>query len=198
MMQLAKRMKGSAVLDIIMNMSDTDEELNENESDVDVEPMDQSPSESEDNLSIAESNQSSQNDNDDVQSKDQNSSTAGTSCPTLNTTQGRGRARGRGRGRGRVRRVTECHSTPVSSNIMTAKSGRSWTSEPPAVYRRGMQDIIRCKPGVTPEARIQTEMEAFLLLITPEIIDIIVRETNRYATNCYEHWNSEHPDNKKQ
>ena len=60
-----------------------------------------------------------------------------------------------------------------------------------------MQDIIRCKPGVTPEARIQTEMEAFLLLITPEIIDIIVRETNRYATNCYGHWNSQHPDNKK-
>lgn len=64
------------------------------------------------------------------------------------------------------------HSPPASLNIMTAKSGRSWTSEPPAVYRRGMQDIIRCRPGLTAESRIKTETEAFLLLITPEIIDI--------------------------
>lgn len=84
-------MKGSDVLDIIMNMSDTDE-VHENGVDSDSEPIiDHSSSETEDNKSIAESNQSSEDVDDGYLHSDQNRSAAGTASPALNTTQGRGR-----------------------------------------------------------------------------------------------------------
>ena len=61
-----------------------------------------------------------------------------------------------------------------------------------------MQDIIRNPPGVTRAGTVQ-EMEAsYDLFITPTILDIIMRETNREATRVYAEWNAANPNNVKQ
>lgn len=47
-------------------------------------------------------------------------------------------------------------------------------------------------------ARVGKEISAFQLLTTPEIIDIITRETNREAERVTREWNNENPNNQKE
>jgi hypothetical protein len=77
------------------------------------------------------------------------------------------------------------------------RTGRHWTTEPPALHRRQVQDIIRQQPGVTVEGRKYSIKEVFQLYLTQEIQSVIIRETNREAERCYGEWNSSHPDNQK-
>ena len=80
---------------------------------------------------------------------------------------------------------------------MVGCNGKIWTQDPPALGRRQQQDIIRHHPGVTPEGNVQTIKAAFGLFVTPEILDIIMRETNREATRVYAEWNTAHPNNQR-
>jgi len=194
MSKRAKCMSGSQVIQMIFNMSDTDEEEHSDDSGADS-PVDELPSETEDHVSDGETNQSSDDDANEAAAPRHEDASVGLSTCAAESSRGWVRTRGRGTSRQQMEQRRSVQESPVR---MKAKSGRSWTSQPPAVYRRGKEDIIRCKPGVTAEARIKTETEAFNLLMTPEIIDVIVRETNRYANNCHELWNSQHPERQKQ
>jgi len=78
---------------------------------------------------------------------------------------------------------------------MKAKSGRLWTKVAPAVHRRSPQDIIRTPSGIRREAHAENEMNAFKLLITPEMLDVIARETNREAERKVAAWNEANPHN---
>lgn len=158
MSKRAKCMRGSEVIQMIFNMTDTDEGEDSDDSDSD-RPVDGLPSDTEDNVSVAESNQSSDDDANEVAQSQYQDTSAGPSIRGVDSARGRGQVGRRGRGRGR-RQTEDRHNEQVSPVHMKAKSGRSWTSQSPAIYRRSMEDIIRCKPGVTAEARIKTEREA--------------------------------------
>ena len=94
---------------------------------------------------------------------------------TLNI-RGRGIARGR-RGRGRSRRVLcqgrGAHNTPEAAqptveqpfdgtNTIVDRTGRHWTTRPPAAHRRQVQDIIRQQAGVTFEGHKDSIKEVYL------------------------------------
>ena len=64
--------------------------------------------------------------------------------------------------------------------------------------RRGPQDIIRNPPGVTVGRNLTTLKDAFELFITPDILDIIMRETNREANRVCTEWNAQHQNSNKQ
>jgi len=78
---------------------------------------------------------------------------------------------------------------------MKAKSGRLWSKVAPAVHRRGPQDIICTPSGKRREAHAENEMNAFKLLITPEMLDVIARGTNREAERKVAAWNEANPHN---
>ena len=64
---------------------------------------------------------------------------------------------------------------------MTAKSGKQWSTVPPVPHRRGPQDIIQNPPGVKRSVIVSTELQTFSLFVTPEVLDVKLRETNREA-----------------
>ncbi len=70
--------------------------------------------------------------------------------------------------------------------------------QPPVAHRRGPQDIILNPPGVVLDQKMETLSAVFELFITPEILDIIMRETNREADRVYAEWNTAHQNNQKQ
>ena len=132
---------------------------------------------------------------------------------TTLTKRGRGTARGVRRGRSRSHRGfcqgRGAHNTPDATqptavyqpfggtNTILDRMGRHWTTEPPAVHRRQVQDIIRQQPGVTLEGRKDSIKEAFQFYLTQEIQSVVIKETNREVERCYGEWNSTHPDNQK-
>ena len=70
--------------------------------------------------------------------------------------------------------------------IYKAKSERMWsTKQPNAAVRTTAANLLRQKTGVTSAGKISSIGEAFSLFITDEMLDIIIRETNRYAMNYY-------------
>lgn len=130
-------------------------------------------------------------------------------CPQPPRVIGRGRGRARGnryassnsvRGRARATAVANqdgpnrCPDPTHEGTLFTSKNGSQWYADPPASRRRGPHDIIRNRPGVRREAVSTTELDAFQKIFSPEIFDIIVRETNREAKRICEIWNQEHQD----
>jgi hypothetical protein len=119
--------------------------------------------------------------------------------------RGRGRGRGRCRGRGRINaqagiNTVDQANQPASapqSQVMTGKNGKVWNLTPPSIHKRGPQDIIRHHVGVTAEGKVQSIKAAFELFLTDEILDIIMRETNREANRVYRQWNIDHPEKPK-
>ena len=83
------------------------------------------------------------------------------------------------------------------TNTIVDRTGRHWTTEPPVIHRRQVQDIIRQQPGVTSEGRKDSIKEVFQLYLCEEILSVVIRETNREAERCYREWNSIHQDNQK-
>lgn len=66
------------------------------------------------------------------------------------------------------------------------------------IHRRGSQDIIRNPPGTRLPHAINTELDAFMLFVTEEMLYMILRETNREARRIYTAWNAEHTDSPKE
>ena len=142
-------------------------------------------------------------------SEEKSSDSDNSSTSTIINDQDEIRCRGRGRGRSRTgarrgsrgtRRATytQQEDTPVETNEeMLSKSGRKWSRIPPVVHRRGPQDIIRNPPGIRKESISVKECTAFHKVLTPEILDIVMRETNREAERVYASWNNEHTNNQK-
>ena len=76
--------------------------------------------------------------------------------------------------------------------------GTVWHKHAPDFGRRGPEDIMRQQPGVTHQAQCNTIGQAFSLFITPEMIDLLVLETNREARHKITDWNNDNPENQKQ
>ena len=68
------------------------------------------------------------------------------------------RGPGRGRGRGRGGRATATAANPAlaghddEQTVLEDRTGRIWSTTPPAAHRRQVQDIIKQQPGVTADA----------------------------------------------
>jgi len=117
--------------------------------------------------------------------------------------RGRGGARGRGRGRGKAKEThVQCQKKDNASeqsqpDVMKGKNGKVWNLNPPATYKRGPQDIIRHHVGITAEGKVQCAKASFELFLTDEIVDIVMRETNREAGRVFRQWNEANADNQK-
>ena len=92
---------------------------------------------------------------------------------------GRGRSRGgRGHGRGRGRggsRDSRGHGQDSDGGV---DPDSNWSSEPSAV------DVMPFINEVGPSIPLCSPTETFVTLFTPELLQVIVSETNRYAKQC--------------
>ena len=92
---------------------------------------------------------------------------------------------------------TDNVDTASSTSKITPKSGKVWMTSPPAQSRTPARNIVTLKPGLTDYSKnVQNDVECLKLFITPEIVLIIVTETNRKAQFVYSEWNRDHPDRK--
>lgn len=89
----------------------------------------------------------------------------------------------------------EIDGTAKDIRTYVAKDGTEWSKNPKNIkVRRSLTNILNIAPGLTAySSGISSIRDAFLLFITPEIINIIVTETNRKATDFYERWNAGNP-----
>lgn len=86
-----------------------------------------------------------------------------------------------------------------NQQLLKARNGRIWNTVPPTVTRAPQANILRENMQCTRESRnIQTILDMFKLLITRQIVEIIVQETNRKAKFITEEWNVAHPENIRQ
>ncbi|KAJ4442398.1 hypothetical protein ANN_03984 [Periplaneta americana] len=80
---------------------------------------------------------------------------------------------------------TVCDSVRVTvstaSEKLTAKSGREYVPDPPAQHRRGLENIVRSRVGITNEGKVNNICYSFKKFITEEIVDIIVKHSNEEA-----------------
>lgn len=92
------------------------------------------------------------------------------------------------RPRNRKRRVQkETHAAADETLVLISRNNMRWnTSAPAAATKTANPNILRQRPGITNAARIGTVVAAFHLFVTDDILNIVVRETNRYADNWCE------------
>ena len=136
-----KYMRGSEVIQMICNMSNTDEEQHSDDSDMDRTDK-ESPSETEDHVSYAETNQSSHEDaNQSAESQQQQHQDTSAGLSPCGAKSLRAWAQTQGQGRGRQQVDDHCNKQ-VSPVCMKAKRGWLWTSEPPPINCRGMEDML--------------------------------------------------------
>lgn len=83
---------------------------------------------------------------------------------------------------------------PKLPKFYTSRSGMKWSSHPAEITKTTTANLVRSKPGITKEGGVQDIAEAFSLFLTNDILDIVVRETNRYAERyCAEVNNGQNP-----
>lgn len=88
------------------------------------------------------------------------------------------------------------NSHPVSSakTGQCAKDGTMWSANPPAPKRTLRHNILTSTtPGPTRQTLNLSIVQTFQLIMTDEICDIIIRETNRKAIQVYTKRNEDNP-----
>lgn len=80
---------------------------------------------------------------------------------------------------------------------MKAKSGKVWSCSAPVIHRRQAQDVIHDRPGAKQGSHKPTVSEVYQLYVTEEIIDVVIRETNREGRRVCSKWNDDHPNKLK-
>lgn len=180
----------SQVVQLFMNETDSDENIDSTDSGSDYE----------DHMSSV----SEHSDVEDANPIDPPATTT-VACPPLADdmgaqtvpTRGRGQGRrGRGRGRGRGGSV-KGHETTAHTvgQPLCGKDKFRWDHDPPSVGRRREQDIIRQQPGITALARTNANnlADTFQCFITKEMVDNIVLQTKREARRRIRAWNESNP-----
>lgn len=78
----------------------------------------------------------------------------------------------------------------------TAKDGTQWSKTPISKYtRRSQSNKVVVTPGLTPRsAAIFSVKDAFKVFFSPDIIEIVVNETNRKAKKFYDDYNAANPN----
>lgn len=83
----------------------------------------------------------------------------------------------------------------VDQNFFYGKDGTQWSKEPPAGSRIRQHNIMQFRSG--PRHQTSVPIEVFKLFFSPNIMFIIISETNRHAKAAFEKWNSENPTKTK-
>ena len=85
------------------------------------------------------------------------------------------------------------------AEVFVGRSERRWTTQEPPKRKLPLANIVRQLNGIARQATtIQTIKETFQLMMTPNMINITVTETNRYDNLVIEQWNEKNPERKKQ
>lgn len=82
-----------------------------------------------------------------------------------------------------------------SHQFFFAKDGTKWSKIPPQTGRLRAHNVIRSKGG--PIQNIAVPIEVFKKMFTPNIIFIIIKETNRNAADSINKWNTKNPNKKR-
>lgn len=88
-------------------------------------------------------------------------------------------------------------STLPVGEFYTSKANVVWEKNPPARYRphaHNVAVVARSGPTSVIHARSDSPMNIFKKFVTPEMVSVIVRETNRKASGIIRDWNIAHPD----
>lgn len=79
----------------------------------------------------------------------------------------------------------------------TSKASVIWEKNPPARYRphaHNVSVVPRSGPTSVIQPHFDSPMNIFKKFVTPEMVSVIVRETNRKASDIIRDWNIAHPD----
>ncbi|XP_047534335.1 piggyBac transposable element-derived protein 1-like [Vanessa atalanta] len=75
-------------------------------------------------------------------------------------------------------------------NILIAKDGTRWQSEPLPRTQTSNRNILRQRGGAASFSKLYNQMEIFKNILSNEMCDIILRETNRKGTKVTEAYNN--------
>lgn len=78
-----------------------------------------------------------------------------------------------------------------------AKDGTIWSQTPPSQHQAAVRNIVRQKSGPHRSTETLSICDTFKKIVTSEMIDIIVRCTNKKATAVYKNYNETHPARKQ-
>lgn len=80
-------------------------------------------------------------------------------------------------------------------SILTAKDGTRWQSEPLPRTQTSSRNIIRQRGGPASFCKLYSQMEVFKSILSNDMCDIILRETNRKGTKITEAYNNKLMEN---
>lgn len=84
------------------------------------------------------------------------------------------------------------------AHIFESRSGRKWTTKDPHSTQTAAHNVLRQTRGLVGDAKnVSDKCGALKLLITPDMVNLIVRETNRRAKQVIAKWNTSHPATQK-
>ncbi|XP_031332326.1 piggyBac transposable element-derived protein 4-like [Photinus pyralis] len=92
--------------------------------------------------------------------------------------------------------VDQSDSCGDSDPFYIAKDGTHWSKLPVnKISRRSRANILTVAPGSN--SKTSSIKDAFFLFFTPDILEILVRETNRKARQYFDEWNAANPTRTK-
>lgn len=89
--------------------------------------------------------------------------------------------------------VEENAPTSSTTESMIARDGTQWQPTPPVCQQIRSHNIIRTRSGPLRMTESMTGMQCFKSYFTIEMVDIIVRHTNKKANSTYDAYNAANP-----
>ncbi|CAB3232002.1 unnamed protein product [Arctia plantaginis] len=84
------------------------------------------------------------------------------------------------------------------SGSFIAKDKTLWSKTPLTQHQTTAHNIVRQRSGPHRSTKMLSISETFKKIFTYEMVDIIVRHTNKKAEATYQHYNADHPDSPHQ
>ena len=95
-------------------------------------------------------------------------------------------------------------SDPEGEDVQTqtgsvkSRSGKIWHDVAPTCRRRGPQDIVRGRSGLTAAGKsVESVADSFRIFITAELVQLTAQHTNEEGERMYAEYNKKHPTNQK-
>ncbi|XP_018407391.1 PREDICTED: piggyBac transposable element-derived protein 4-like [Cyphomyrmex costatus] len=80
-----------------------------------------------------------------------------------------------------------------SANTFVAKDGTVWNQLPPDFHQTPAHNVVRQRSGPHQSTETMSVCDTFRCIFTDEMIDIIIRHTNKKAKRVYETYNTNNP-----
>lgn len=84
------------------------------------------------------------------------------------------------------------------SGSFIAKDKTKWSKTPPSQHQTAAHNVVRQRSGPHRSTEMLSISETFKKIFTYEMVDIIVRHTNKKAEATYQNYNADHPDSQHQ